>query len=1020
VNKLVKTIGILIGGLVLAALGLFAFAYTQIPPLQAQLPQNTLIVTIVEPSSGMVLLQGGPYTVRAEVVGPAEVAQVELWADGKLVGSSDAAPTGGYSSLAKWDWTITSPGQHSLFARALDTEGQVAVSTPILLTAVQMDTGVEIRTVLASEGDTLSSVAAANDIPTEAVLAYNDIADPDEPLETGKPVYLPVGQPGSIPPDQPAGPDPQSAPAPAEENLSDASELNNPYLLWLSGLLNSGNTIPTAPLLSAEVLGCRPTLYIGDQSENELGFLVYRYQANLGQWMLIDALGSHKGTGTLLAAVESDLSENGTLFLVEAFNSQGKAASIPVLAVPKDASNCQQATADQGIQILNGVLIVSPVYQNVYLYLSLGNGQFQRIPEDKNTFLPAVQNGYDLSPFVDDAYLPGPLGPSRADYEVWGWQNGGLTRIGNGGTAVAAGEDFPIPLSGGKLQISSLTPTFSDVSPGSDEAKISPDPWELDWFGLNLSDLQGRVQISLSPFPSTASLNPPGLLGEMEIENAGPFTIDFGEILHISQPVESGPLQQSPYSGSITINEQVVGSYPGGLEDANSPAQAVGQLGGQTGGLNTSQINLDALAPIPLDLYIRVVPLQNGKLAGEPTNMVIAHYIPPDPNADEFELAQPPFVNPIYQTKIVKYLPPDFADPNRWGCVVVTGYDESILVPGLFATNIIKNNYPIGMEKCPKSWSGDNKPTVGSVLGDIFNGFKSLFNFVTGLYNDIKAWAIEQVLLILPCEEFGAEKACEDAVNMAVNAGMAAVGLPPSLPDLDQFAAAAKGELVDVIVETTIEQSGVPCVDACEDLLHDAVEGIMDDALEQLTKTPVAPGCVSEHEAHQHGSEPWCPPPGLIVKPAPAAANQPASAVVEVSLVPGAVVPPDDPVCTILVRVQTEKYFQAQTWSGAGGYLKYPIEAQTVTMNPYLTELIHVSGLAPGETASFVIVFDKTSYNYYLPWTSDMYKNSQEVPSWTRDWFAAVRGADATLFTAVPDGYGTNCAIPDQVQFTMP
>ena len=124
--------------------------------------------------------------------------------------------------------------------------------------------------------------------------------------------------------------------------------------------------------------------------------------------------------------------------------------------------------------------------------------------------------------------------------------------------------------------------------------------------------------------------------------------------------------------------------------------------------------------------------------------------------------------------------------------------------------------------------------------------------------------------------------------------------------------------------------------------------------------------------------------------------------------------------------IHVSKFFDAQTWYGASGWLKYPIEAQTVTMSPYYGENFTVSGLAPGETASFVVVFDKIATYYYLPWTSAMYKQSQIPPNWRSDWFAAVRGSDAVMSTSTDmtySGYYTDtskCAVPDQVQFKMP
>ena len=1015
---------VLLGGIsiVFIAAAAIGVLYLRTPQISDQLPSNTLAVTITSPQSGMVLLLGGPYTVRVEVVGPVDITNVELWDNNESVGSAQVGATGGYSYQAVWDWTPAVSGIHVLTARAHDNQEQVVVSAPIWITVSATDNGVSMETYTIQEGDTPAKIAADYGISLEDLQTYNGLPESDQGLPVGEEIKIPVGKPQEIAEAQSDRLSPANPPFPVGGSVIPAKTNPSPFGLMVQGQFSSPETPPASPILTGEAIGCNANLFISDQSNDELGFLVYRYYATNGQWVLIDTIQNNSSDDILQYQVQSTLPRQGTIFMVEAFNKKGKSASNPVLISPVQAGNCGQ-TNWQGFPISDGVLVLPPVYEKVYLYVSLNDGQYRRIPSQEGYYLPAVQNGYDLESFVPPIILE----EAHVLYEAWGWQGGSLTKIGGGESGGIAGQWLPNPNFDTELEISALE-DFSEVSPGKNETMIRLEPWEFKWRGNNLSSLQGRVQISLNQFPPTADLNPQGLIAEKDIASII-FEIDFGEVLGIGPNVKTltkpteGPLQADSGLNSQGINPGVIGLYPG----ANSDSQNSIQLGLEPGNMQVSPISKGILTANPIDFYVRVLPMQNGKLVGKPSNTVIAHYIPPDPNLNiDVEIVNPTYVEPIYQTKILKYVPPDFEDPNRWGCVEVTGHDEEVLKASMNG-ELYKSMYPIGKEVCPDSYKGGNTPTLGSVLGDVFSGFKSLFNFVTGLYNDIKAFAIDLVLDILPCGEV--EDICKSVISAAVDYGLTAVGLPPSLPDFDQFAAAAKGELVDMITEEALANSPVPCIDICKEQLENAIEMTIDTAMDAMEKTSVAPSCVSEDEAHQHGREPWCPPAGIIVKPALRAADQPASAVVEVSLLPGTVVPDDYPECWVTVGISVSKFFKAQNMYGYGlaSGLVYPIEAQTVTMGPYYGENFMVKPLAPGEESTYVVVFDKVSMGYYLPWTEDMYKKTQAAPSWKQDWYMAVLNSNATLYTISnlplsgksfhPDSI---CVTPDQVQFEMP
>ena len=158
-------------------------------------------------------------------------------------------------------------------------------------------------------------------------------------------------------------------------------------------------------------------------------------------------------------------------------------------------------------------------------------------------------------------------------------------------------------------------------------------------------------------------------------------------------------------------------------------------------------------------------------------------------------------------------------------------------------------------------------------------------------YDEAKAWTATQFAKTLPCDMLG--KAAEDCkkygeqlAGAAINVGLVAAGVPPTLPDLNS---AAKGKAVAVGVDFTcasIESSGGKCSPELRSALSKAYGAGLDKLQSQLNQTTKEPGCGNATIAHEHGREPlpcFGNYPGVEFRPADGAVYQPPMVTVRVT-----------------------------------------------------------------------------------------------------------------------------------------
>lgn len=142
---------------------------------------------------------------------------------------------------------------------------------------------------------------------------------------------------------------------------------------------------------------------------------------------------------------------------------------------------------------------------------------------------------------------------------------------------------------------------------------------------------------------------------------------------------------------------------------------------------------------------------------------------------------------------------------------------ESFAASQGFGLDDLRWDYPVG---CSNDDDDGCSLGLGQVIDDVctaaYETAQSVvqligdgWTFVSETYDDIKDAVISELVTISGCELFASEETCNTLATIAVNAGLAAVGLPPSIPTAEQVTDAAKGDLEATLVEFAQQQTGV-------------------------------------------------------------------------------------------------------------------------------------------------------------------------------------------------------------------
>ncbi|MBS0381055.1 MAG: hypothetical protein JSR56_01370 [Proteobacteria bacterium] len=454
------------------------------------------------------------------------------------------------------------------------------------------------------------------------------------------------------------------------------------------------------------------------------------------------------------------------------------------------------------------------------------------------------------------------------------------------------------------------------------------------------------------------------------------------------------------------IAAQPFPAFVGGAAADLEPSGLLAQGDGSgTAGMFTGNLKSLLAGRNPDSVYVRVLPLVgNGAnvLAGRPSN-VIRVYVAGTPPTQDLHLpstAAKPKPN-LYTIKLVEFTPPDFADPNRWGCVVVTGHKPG---PPAGSFGSLQTRFPVGAQICPKAYRGEGRhiDSVGDFITWAADGITSAFDWVAGAYNGLKAAVVNTILDVThACDLIGvagagAGSACRTIANAAADAGMLALGVPPSLPNFNQLVDQGIDGAVQFAADAVASQTGIPCTAGCQDLLRKGLVAAGDT----LKSTAFSPGCVGDAEAHAHGSEKLCLPDGVITKPAPHSIDIPPMARVEIVRLRH-LADAGTGACHVSGKIEFTNQFPGGTVYGPTPAITKDVPTQQVRGELYAQPRAKLPTMGFGQKLVLPLMFGQ-EIKHEFPWTHQLWSRSQ-IPSEDAqhprgpDWFQLYSNAMARI-----------------------
>jgi len=352
---------------------------------------------------------------------------------------------------------------------------------------------------------------------------------------------------------------------------------------------------------------------------------------------------------------------------------------------------------------------------------------------------------------------------------------------------------------------------------------------KLWWYNPDPQVDQAIMQVSLFPFSDTTA---PSGVYEKKIEAKGQFSVDF-----------AGVFEADPEGGFLP-SAQLKFSQTGEASTDTTGIQALAKF-------QNSALWKNNLAT----WYLRVIPLNAGQIAGDPSPQVIVHQIP-TVAGEEVNFYSPPS---IYDVEIKDFQPIHF--PEAGVCQGAMILDTAYTIDQMGQTATL---FPAGTVLCPAPYKGIGEQSWYESLWDFVS---SGVSWVSEAYNTLKS-SIVNAVGGLVC---GGNAECTAALAAGLDIGMVALGIPPTLPNFDQL----MSEGLNYVAATLAEQAGCPDV-ACKELIKQGLE----EAIESTKNTN--PGCMDAGQAHNEGLEPLCLPEGVTAHPDPRALHSSAVATVEI------------------------------------------------------------------------------------------------------------------------------------------
>ena len=368
--------------------------------------------------------------------------------------------------------------------------------------------------------------------------------------------------------------------------------------------------------------------------------------------------------------------------------------------------------------------------------------------------------------------------------------------------------------------------------PASNQRVYVPGPVDVDWAKKSLqwwfrgltsaptaAPGQWRWEMSRAGFADFAPWKPLPGLGYAGSANGVQFSIDLNP--YAPRPPDwpvtaSSAVQLSPavaQAGGVVQGgaAQGSGAQPTFSQRLGIPADLLG--GGQPGqrGQFTQLSKLPPLQ-VSLSLWVRAVPLDPaGNDADLPSNAVELRFgpvektAPYDPNPDHWPVVTFVSYRPVqgytFDWQCWVEASKDITAPTFWDVGLDAGTKDAKTV--LFKKGTTRN-------LC----AGDDSNIVDDFV-DAVGGFIEMMgdfvDWVSKTYAALKSDVASKLASVIPgCTS---NPVCAGAIQMGLNAGMAALGMPPDLPDFEQLQAMGEGYLVDAVAQQVAAHTNLPFAD---------------------------------------------------------------------------------------------------------------------------------------------------------------------------------------------------------------
>lgn len=369
------------------------------------------------------------------------VQRLELWANGQLVDAYDSTEAGGSDLNQILAWQTNDTGNHDLFVRAYDAEGDVSISNVIPVIAApdhyEVAPGDTWETIADATGYDLEALQANNPGPVPPVgndLVLPDVDGTDEYAVQAGESLADIARTLGITPQDLLAENPGLAP---NENLSPDTIINIPILENYAGeasesaveLPATGGLLPAVPgfqALSTEK--CGDVKFIWGTLAGATGYKISGIKPGTATMLPMEEDGP-----TAISTVWTLNASGQWVFYIAGVDNSGRDGTLTkatFTAPDCDAAQSTQPAVAIPLQSLD--VQTSMAVQQIYAYVRFGGlaSRYQRLPQNPNQFLTLGADGHFRTTSLPSLEWQ-PNAPMPLEVEVWGWAGQELVSLGS-------------------------------------------------------------------------------------------------------------------------------------------------------------------------------------------------------------------------------------------------------------------------------------------------------------------------------------------------------------------------------------------------------------------------------------------------------------------------------------------------------------------------------------------------------------------------------------------------------------